>query len=156
MMPLTLTEADASKVLDRAATLLEQGWTKAAYGRTAEGFAVSALDPRAVRWCLVGAVTRAMADLFPETLTPLPDELSVLRTFTPEGYRLYCAMRERLPQRPDPENWNDAHGAAEGVIEAVRAAALAAADAAHVPSPSPYSRTCHDSFLGAKSMRGGR
>ena len=51
-------------VLHRAADLLEEfGWCRFNFGSNAEGDALASDDPRADRFCLLGALSRACLDL---------------------------------------------------------------------------------------------
>jgi hypothetical protein len=66
-MPLyeheTKTKLDAARMLNRAASCVEQGWTTGAASRTARtGYPCRATDERAAAWCTVGALVRATAD----------------------------------------------------------------------------------------------
>ena len=44
--------------LDEARALIEKGWCKSAYARTADNRPCSAKSDYAVRWCAVGAIAR--------------------------------------------------------------------------------------------------
>jgi len=46
------------KIPLRAAELVEQGWTRGTAARDADGQKVRSMAPRAIGWCVVGAVDR--------------------------------------------------------------------------------------------------
>jgi hypothetical protein len=52
-----------AKVLRRAAELVEQGWTSGHSARDEQGQPCFYYDPRAVRWCMDGAVRLAAKTL---------------------------------------------------------------------------------------------
>lgn len=58
-------EATPKGVLDGMYELLRlpERWTKHDSARTASGLGTSALDPKAISWCMLGAMTRQLADL---------------------------------------------------------------------------------------------
>jgi hypothetical protein len=51
------------KIPLRAAELVEQGWTRGTAARDADGQKVRSMAPRAIGWCVVGAVDRALYEL---------------------------------------------------------------------------------------------
>lgn len=53
--------AVAARVLERAAALVETGWTQDAYAVTMEGEEVNVCSPRACAWCATGAIHAASA-----------------------------------------------------------------------------------------------
>jgi hypothetical protein len=56
-----VTEAD---ILRRAADVLEEfGWCRGSIAETADGYPVGVADPRAARFCVMGALARAGHDL---------------------------------------------------------------------------------------------
>ena len=54
-------------VLNRAAEYVDQGWTQNANARDETGVPVRVDDPKAIRWCALGAMLRATRDYPPET-----------------------------------------------------------------------------------------
>ena len=58
------TLRDTVRLIKRAQKLLvEQGWTRFAMGRTANGTSVSATHPKACKFCAHGGLARACRDL---------------------------------------------------------------------------------------------
>lgn len=57
--------SDPVAVLTRAKGLIETGWCKGAEARDSEGMPVRVSNPRAVSWCLRGAVSKAADELTP-------------------------------------------------------------------------------------------
>lgn len=55
--------AEIQRVRELAAQYVERGWTQGAYARSASSHRVAILSPRAVRFCMVGAIARAATDL---------------------------------------------------------------------------------------------
>lgn len=51
------------KVLDRAAELLAKGWCRGTYARDSKGNECMTTSPKAVTFCMVGALMRAAKDL---------------------------------------------------------------------------------------------
>lgn len=47
----------------RAAEVIAQGWTRGTAARDADGQKVRSTSPQATRWCVVGAVDRALYEL---------------------------------------------------------------------------------------------
>ena len=47
------------RILERAAELVEQGWTQRTTARTASGNQCDSASPFACKWCAVGAIERA-------------------------------------------------------------------------------------------------
>ena len=66
---------EAAAVLDRAAVLVEQGWTTDADARDANGDEVEGCDESATCWCMRGAIIRAALD------TGLRERRSIDRAF---------------------------------------------------------------------------
>lgn len=57
------TRREIIERLDKAANLIEQGWTQGAYARDANGIGVHPRSEDAVCWCLTGAIQNAMSDM---------------------------------------------------------------------------------------------
>lgn len=55
--------AEATKVLLRAAEILEQGWCKGNLACTKEGLSVETFSEKAEQWCLLGSFFAAMQQL---------------------------------------------------------------------------------------------
>jgi hypothetical protein len=51
------------KLLLRAAEVIAQGWTRGTAARDADGQKIRSTSPQATRWCVVGAVDRALYEL---------------------------------------------------------------------------------------------
>ena len=67
LMPATdlaAARAEAAQALRSAADLLAapHQWTQGVSARNAKGTPVGPLDPKAVRWCLLGALDRELSD----------------------------------------------------------------------------------------------
>ena len=56
---VTCHECGATAILQRAAALIEQGWTQMAVALDADGQAVSTVHDDACKWCASGALVRA-------------------------------------------------------------------------------------------------
>lgn len=56
---MSLLERETPYVLTEAKALLERGWCRFAEAQDAEGNTVSAHDPKATRWCVMGALMAA-------------------------------------------------------------------------------------------------
>jgi hypothetical protein len=97
------------EIREAAARLLETGWTQGDYAADARGLGVDDHDPRAVRWCLVGALNvacpkgRDYANLRGGAYAELQRELGVglLSDWNDEPGRtqseVVAAMRGRQP-----------------------------------------------------------
>lgn len=59
------------KILSRAQGLIEQGWTRGALAIDKDGFEVSPYDPKAVCFCAVGALARALQEDEPQPDPPI-------------------------------------------------------------------------------------
>src|SRR5258708_20544198 len=60
------------KLLLRAAELVAMGWTRGTAARDASGQKVRSTAPQATAWCVVGAVDRALYELWaPDVYAPL-------------------------------------------------------------------------------------
>ena len=57
------TTTDDATILVRAAEIVEKGWCQGATARDAKGVSVATDDPRATRWCLIGAIAKAEYEL---------------------------------------------------------------------------------------------
>ena len=55
---------DQRSIRERAAEILEGGgWTRGTWAKNRDGCPVRALDPSAVKWCVLGALDRAAYEL---------------------------------------------------------------------------------------------
>lgn len=114
-----LMDTEAARLLERAASLVERGWT---FGVEAEGCgrALPPTHPDAARWCMRGAIVRAAQDLGCVVLVDTGDEYPELRDATPDAAsvraRTYgAAAHAILGQAADPATdlprmvsaWND-------------------------------------------------
>lgn len=52
-----------NEVLSLAAAHIEKGWCKGTFAKTARGEHVLASDPKAIKWCVQGAMGAARAEL---------------------------------------------------------------------------------------------
>lgn len=57
MVMLSITQ-----ILNEAAAYIHRGWVKGEFAEDADGNGVEPTSPRAVCWCLAGAIQRAVAD----------------------------------------------------------------------------------------------
>jgi hypothetical protein len=64
LMRQVLHPATHQKLLLRAAELIALGWTRGTAARDADGQKVRSTAPQATRWCVVGAVDRALYELW--------------------------------------------------------------------------------------------
>lgn len=94
-----------------ARELLARGWCQRRYAVNAEGTFVSSLDPDAVAWCAIGAITRAScASDAPLSMPPAVD-----------------IIRELIAaETMDIEHWNDAPGRTQADVLALFDRAIAA------------------------------
>ncbi len=98
------------KLLLRAAELVELGWTRGTAARDAEGQKVRSTAPQATAWCVVGAVDRALYELFNLDVYDLlglevdayDTALCPLEILNELGRPL-----QRVLGRSDLVNWND-------------------------------------------------
>jgi len=130
-----------SKVLTRTAEHLEQGWCQRTFAQDAQGRSVAPVAPDAARWCVEGAVTRALVELCPEALTTYPVKGNGL-FLTAAGGKLYCDSVDRIgallfgpPLQitwlKKVADWNDAACRTDAdVVAAVRRAAAEVDDGA--------------------------
>ena len=83
-----------AELYNKAADIIESGWTKRTLARNIEGYAVHPNDRRATSWCLGGAIRLAV--------------------YTNEGLKEYSSTMDRLMRnlelREDIGRWNDCHG----------------------------------------------
>ncbi len=118
------------KILLRAAELIAMGWTRGTAARDASGQKVRSTAPQATAWCVVGAVDRALYELWTLDVYALlglevdaydtaPCPLDMLRKLRRP---LQCVLGRR-----DLAHWNDhvcpGPGAAEKLLREAAAAA---------------------------------
>jgi hypothetical protein len=118
------------KILLRAAELIAMGWTRGTAARDASGQKVRSTAPQATAWCVVGAVDRALYELWTLDVYALlglevdaydtaPCPLDMLRKLRRP---LQCVLGRR-----DLAHWNDhvcpGPGAAEQLLREAAAAA---------------------------------
>ena len=100
------------KILLRAAELVAMGWTRGTAARDATAQKVRSTAPQATRWCLVGAVDRALYELLNlDVYDLLGLEVDAYDT-APCPVELLRALRQPLRRvlgRRDLAHWND-HG----------------------------------------------
>lgn len=91
---------------DAKTILVERGWCQGAYakGGTPEG-RFSSVDPRAERFCVVGAVLRAADEAYPEALIT---DRAILRLRA--QLRMRQAAEEVLGEKTSPALYNDTPG----------------------------------------------
>jgi len=79
-------------ILVAARAKIAQGWTRRAFGRDKDGYAVNACDPDACAWCVMGAL-----------------RVVIMGVTGPTGGAMEAARRrlERAAQCPDIMSWND-------------------------------------------------
>lgn len=77
----------AADVLERAAALVRQGWTRGWYARDEYDAEVGAAEATACKWCLVGAISRARTELgaTSETVDQCLDHLRAMLDYGPLG-----------------------------------------------------------------------
>ncbi len=98
------------KILNCAAELVALGWTRGTAARDAHGQKVPSTAPQAAVWCVVGAIDRALYELFGL-------DVYVLLGLDVSGYDgatqtlgIVCTLRRPLAQllgRGDLARWND-------------------------------------------------
>src|SRR5260370_29835339 len=100
------------KILLRAAEVVAMGWTRGTAARGATGQKVRSTAPQATRWCLVGAVDRALYELLNlDVYALLGLEVDAYDT-APCSLEVLRALRRPLQHvlgRRDLAHWND-HG----------------------------------------------
>jgi hypothetical protein len=98
------------KLLLRAAEVVAQGWTRGTAAREANGQKVRSTSPQATRWCVVGAVDRALYELWTlEVYDLLGLDVDAYDT-APCPLEILRALRrplQRVLGRPDLAHWND-------------------------------------------------
>jgi hypothetical protein len=98
------------KLLLRAAELVAMGWTRGTAARDATGQKVRSTAPQATMWCLVGAVDRALYELWAvDVYALLGLEVDAYDT-APCPSELLRALRrplQRVLGRRDLAHWND-------------------------------------------------
>ena len=123
------------KILLRAAELVALGWTRGTAARDAAGQKVRSTAPQATAWCVVGAVDRALYELWSlDVYARLGLEVDAYDT-APCPSELLRALRRPLQHvlgRRDLAHWND-HGcpgpaAAEQVLRDAAATAARSCD----------------------------
>ncbi len=107
-----LLPAMHEKILLRAAELVAMGWTRGTAARDATGQKVRSTAPQATAWCVVGAVDRALYELWTvDVYALLGLEVDAYDT-APCPVELLRALRQPLQRvlgRRDLAHWND-HG----------------------------------------------
>jgi hypothetical protein len=63
---MTMYAEEAKAAAERAATLVESGWTQGTYAKNRDGREVAAFSPEAASWCLHGALRKAARELCPD------------------------------------------------------------------------------------------
>ena len=98
------------KLLLRAAELVAMGWTRGTAARDASGQKVRSTAPQATAWCVVGAVDRALYELWAvDVYALLGLEVDAYDT-APCPVELLRALRrplQRVLGRPGLAHWND-------------------------------------------------
>jgi hypothetical protein len=64
-------------IYERAAKLVESGWTQGAYARNGNGVAVSPFAKTAVQFCAMGAIQRAMSEVNGKKLEGMPLSMKI-------------------------------------------------------------------------------
>ncbi len=105
-----LQPAMHEKILLRAAELIGMGWTRGTAARDATGQKVRSTAPQATAWCVVGAVDRALYELWTlDVYTLLGLEVDAYDT-APCPSNVLRALRrplQRVLGRRDLAHWND-------------------------------------------------
>ena len=98
------------KILLRAAELVAMGWTRGTAARDASGQKVRSTAPQASAWCVVGAVDRALCELWSlDVYALLGLEVDAYDT-VPCPLEVLRALRRPLQHvlgRRDLAHWND-------------------------------------------------
>jgi hypothetical protein len=98
------------KLLLRAAEVIAQGWTRGTAARDADGQKIRSTAPQATRWCVVGAVDRALYELLTlDVYDLLGLEVDAYDT-APCPLEVLRALRrplQRVLGRRDLAHWND-------------------------------------------------
>ncbi len=100
------------KILLRAAELVAMGWTRGTAARDATGQKVRSTAPQATAWCVVGAVDRALYELWTVDVYALLGLEGDAYDTAPCPVELLRALRQPLQRvlgRRDLAHWND-HG----------------------------------------------
>jgi hypothetical protein len=112
LMRQVLHPAMHQKLLLRAAEVIAQGWTRGTAARDVDGQKVRSTSPQATRWCVVGAVDRALYELLTLDIYDLLGlEVDAYDT-APCPVEVLRALRRPLQHvlgRPGLAHWND-HG----------------------------------------------
>jgi hypothetical protein len=124
-----LQPAMHAKILLRAAELIAMGWTRGTAARGATGQKVRSTAPQATMWCVVGAVDRALYELWNlDVYALLGLEVEAYDT-APCPSEVLRALRrplQRVLGRRDLAHWNDhvcpGPAAAEQLLRASAAA----------------------------------
>jgi hypothetical protein len=105
-----LRPAVHEKILLRAAELVAMGWTRGTAARDATAQKVRSTTPQAAAWCVVGAVDRALYELWAlDVYALLGLEVAAYDT-APCPSELLRALRrplQRVLGRPGLAHWND-------------------------------------------------
>lgn len=123
------------KLLLRAAELVALGWTRETAARDASGQKVRSTAPQASAWCVVGAVDRALYELWSVDVYALLGLEGDAYDTAPCPSELLRALRrplQRVLGRRDLAHWND-HGcpgpaAAEQLLREAAATAARSCD----------------------------
>jgi hypothetical protein len=107
---LVLHAAMHQKLLLRAAELVAMGWTRGTAARDTTGQKVRSTTPQATAWCVVGAVDRALYELWSlDVYTLLGLDVDAYDT-APCSLAVQRALRrplQRVVGRPGLAQWND-------------------------------------------------
>jgi len=98
------------KLLLRAAELVALGWTRGTAARDATGQKVPSTAPQATRWCVVGAVDRALYELYTVDVYALLGLEADAYDTAPCPLEVLRAVRRPLQHvlgRRDLAHWND-------------------------------------------------
>ena len=98
------------KLLLRAAEVIAQGWTRGTAARDADGQKVRSTSPQATRWCVVGAVDRALYELLTldvYDLLSLEVDAYDAASCPLEVLRALRRPLQRVLGRRDLAHWND-------------------------------------------------
>ena len=118
------------KILLRAAELLAMGWTRGTAARDAAGQKVRSTSPQATEWCVVGAVDRALHELWNlDVYDLLGLEVDAYDTARCpfEVLRELRRPLQRVLGRSDLAHWNDHVCPGPAAEELLREAAATAA-----------------------------
>ena len=122
-----ITDVSRAEILNRAADLVEGGWTKGNMALNGMGDAIDPMDHRACAFCAHGALVAAARKFYPESAqTFLDEEVEVINEFIIESGLIqdYGASVRNYGANGVIHMWNDeAYRSQIDVVETLRKAA---------------------------------